>query len=34
MFTIVVGLLSAVVLNRGYMYPLGVPNTATGSTKH
>jgi len=25
---------SAVVLNRGYTYPLGVPNTATGGTKH
>jgi len=24
----------AVVLNRGYTYPLGVPNTATGGTKH
>ena len=25
---------TAVVLNRGYTYPLGVPNTATGGTKH
>jgi len=24
----------AVVLNRGYTYPLGVPNTETGGTKH
>jgi len=24
----------AVVLNRGCTYPLGVPNTATGGTKH
>jgi len=23
-----------VVLNRGYMYPLGVPNTETGGAKH
>jgi len=26
--------LITVVLNRGYMYPLGVPNTETGGTKH
>jgi len=25
---------SSVVLNRGYTYPLGVPNTETGGTKH
>jgi len=24
----------SVVLNRGYTYPLGVPNTGTGGTKH
>jgi len=24
----------AVVLNRGYTYPLGVPNTTKGGTKH
>jgi len=26
--------IKSVVLNLGYTYPLGVPNTATGGTKH